>query len=80
MLARFRTTTPAGFLTIDARAEPDGRAIIDGEAALPGLATRRLRLRANAGQLTANGPELPALVRYVAETLRKDVGSELPGN
>jgi hypothetical protein len=80
MLARLRTVTASGFLMIDARAEPGGQAVIDGQASLPGLATRRLRLRANAAHLSINGPELPALIRYVADALREDVGAELPGN
>lgn len=80
MLARFRTTTPAGFMVIDARTEPGGRAVIDGQATLPGLATRRLRLHADALHLSMDGPEVPALVRYVADALREDVAEELPGN
>ena len=80
MLARLRTTTPAGFLTIDARAEPGDRAVIDGRARLPGLAVRRVRLHADASHVAMGGPELPALVRYVIDALRRDVGEELPVN
>jgi len=67
-------------MTIDARADPGGRALIEGCAAMPALPKRRIRLHADASHMSVEGPELPALVRYVADSLRRDVVEELPVN
>lgn len=60
--------------------EEDGRALVEGSIAIPGLPVCRIRMRADADRLYRYGAGRTALFEYIREALREDAQSELPLN